>query len=173
MTTKTVSRGITRFENEERHTDGFMVRLCRNGKHINEFFSDVRWGSKTKALKAANARYQELLDEHGPAVTSFKGRITARNTSGLVGIHVAHGADNRWPECEYWAYCASWVNEDGTRSKISFSWNKYGEREALALATIARKREISNRAEVLKIRTRQQAAESRKLKAGKGKKNAR
>lgn len=171
MSTKTIATGITRFENAERHTNGYMVRLCRNGQHINEFFSDSRFGGKMKAKKAAVERYEQLVEEYGPAVTSIKGRLTSRNTTGIVGIHVAHGVDNRWPDCEYWSYCASWVNEDGSRSKISFSWNKYGERDALALAMIARKREIADRATVLKAFARQQAAElkRRKNKAGKRK----
>ena len=165
MATKTVSTGITRFD-QENHSSGFMVRICRNGKHINEFFSDSRYGTMTKARRAAEERYAELLEEFGPANMSMKGKLTKRNTSGLVGIHVARGVDNRWPDCEYWAYCASWVNEDRSRGKISFSWNKYGERDALELATLARQHEITDREKLVSMLARRKAA-AKKRKAAK------
>lgn len=160
MATKTISTGITRFDYEHL-SKGFMVRICRKGKHINEFFSDSRFGSRSKARHAAEQRYQELIEEHGPANMSMKDKLTKRNTTGLVGIHIVHGIDNRWPGCEYWAYCASWVNEDRTRGKISFSWNKYGEKDALELAMMARKHEITDRQKLVNMLERRKASQKK------------
>lgn len=151
MTTKTVATGITRFDLEDKNAHGFMVRICRKGRQINEFFSDGRCGGKRKARKAADERYAELLEEHGPAETSIKGRLTSRNTTGKVGIHVARSFDKRWPNCEYWAYCASWVQDGGARGKINFSWNKYGEQEAWDLACLAREHESKDREWLLEL----------------------
>ena len=162
MTTQKISRGITRFEYEQKSGSGFLVRLCRNGQRINEFFSDARYGGKAKAKKAAKERYEQLVEEYGPASTSMKGVVTSRNTTGIVGVHIAHGFDNRFPNCEYWSYCASWVNEDGSRSKISFSWNKYGEEEALELAKFAREREICEREKVETLFAKSQAAKKKR-----------
>ncbi len=162
MTTKTVTTGITRFDLDDKNVHGFMVRICRKGKHINEFFSDARCGGKRKARKAADERYDELLDEYGPAETSIKGKMTKRNTSGKVGVHVARSFDKRWPNCEYWAYCASWVNPDRTRGKINFSWNKYGEQEAWELASLAREHESTNREFILELHAKQRAAKLRR-----------
>jgi hypothetical protein len=164
VTTKTVSTGITRFDLEDRKVHGFMVRISRKGKRFNQFFSDKQCGGKRKARKAADNRYAELLEEYGPIVSSTKGRLTSRNSTGVVGVHIAHSADSRWPDCEYWAYCASWVDDDGSRRKISFGWNKYGEDESLELATIARTKEITDREAVLKIRARRVAAAERRKK---------
>lgn len=165
MTTKTVATGITRFDLDDKNIHGFMVRMCRKGKHINEFFSDARCGGKRKARKSANERYDELLDEYGPAEKSTKGLLTKRNTSGIVGVHLARNTDKRSPNCEYWAYCASWTNEDQTRSKINFSWNKYGEKEALELASLARKHESRDREFIIKKHARQQADKLRRTRA--------
>ncbi len=157
METKTVSTGITRFSRGQGGSgDGFMVRISRNGKRINEFFSVARCGGIRKARQAADARYAELCDQLGPASHSTKGKLTNRNESGKVGVYVAYSADSRYPNCEYWAYCASWTDADGQRRKINFSWNKYGEEQAWDLACLARDREISDRDEVLRRYTRTQ-----------------
>jgi hypothetical protein len=157
MTTRTVATGITRFDLDDKNVHGFMVRICRKGRHINEFFSDSRCGGKRKARDAADARYAELLEVHGPAQTSIKNKMTKRNTSGKVGVHVAYTVPNRWPHLEYWSYCASWIAANGSRGKISFSWNKYGEQEAWELASIARDTETSDRNRVLELYSQKRA----------------
>ncbi len=150
MPTYSVGPGITRFEIEETHSNGFMVRLCRNGERINEFFSDGNYGGMKKAKKAAQDRYQELLKIHGPAnKRPTKDLMTHRNKTGHVGVHIAHNVEKRWPGCEYYAYCASWTTEDGKREKIAFSWNRYGKELAYTLACYAREKEISDRAKIV------------------------
>lgn len=165
MTTETIKTGITRFDLDDRNIRGYMVRIRRNKKQINEFFSDKRCGGKSKARKAAEARYEELLAELGPAPTSStKNVLTKRNTSGKVGVHVAHSIDNRWPDCEYWAYCASWVSVAGKRGKIQFSWNRYGEQEAWELACLARDHESTGRDEILALHEKKKLARVRMRK---------
>ena len=139
-----------------------MVRICRKGKRINEFFSDTRYGGKRKARKAADVRYNELCEQLGPVEPATKNKITSRNETGKVGVHIAHLVDNRYSNCEYFAYCASWVTEDGKRAKINFSWNKYGEAEAWELACYVRDREISDRELVIKGYNRREQARKKK-----------
>jgi hypothetical protein len=162
MQTKTVAPGITRFDRDDRGGGGFMVRICRKGKRINEFFSDIRYGGKRNARKAADERYEELCNQLGPVQPSTKNKLTSRNDTGKVGVHIAHSIDNRYSNCEYSAYCASWVNENGKREKINFSWNKYGEHEAWELACYARDRELSDRDAVLKGYDRLQQARKKR-----------
>ena len=88
MPTKKVEPGITRFEIEERKTYGFMVRICRQGKKFNQFFSDSAYGGKRKALVAARAQYKKWVDEL-PAPDTTKNLKSVRNTTGKVGVHVA------------------------------------------------------------------------------------
>ncbi|MGV3484429.1 MAG: transcriptional regulator [Planctomycetaceae bacterium] len=163
MPTQTVAPGITRFDFDDRK--GYMVRICRRGEHTNEYFADKRCGGKRKALAAAKQRYAELCEMLGPVQNATKDLLTHRNTTGKVGVHVAYTFDNRWPNCEYLAYCASWKSPEGKREKINFSWNKYGEREAWELACIARDHETKDREKVLQIRDRAKRKGKPKVKA--------
>lgn len=164
-TATTVAPGITRVERN--NSKGYVVRVCRDGVRNSEYYSDTMCGGKRKALQMAKQRHAELLDYLGPANNSTKDKLTSRNTTGKVGVHLAHSIDNRYPGCEYRAYCASWKTEDGNRKKISFAFNRYGEDEAWELACIARDRETNDRDEVISIRDRQIKRKSRKKTAGK------
>lgn len=151
MATFKAAQGITRYEDEASHSDGFMVRLSRKGQRYSQFFADKLYGGKNKAKKAAMAKYQELVDEHGPPNSrATKDLLTHRNTSGHVGVHVAHNVDSRWDGCEYYAYCASWIDEAGKRQKIAFAWDRYTKDIALEMAIYARKQELNDRDAILK-----------------------
>jgi len=134
------------------------VRICRNGEKTSEFFADTQHGGKRKAKKMAQQRYAELCDRLGPPNTkATKDLLTGRNSTGKVGVHIAHSVDSRWEKCEYTSYCASWITDDGERQKISFSWNKYGQDEAFEMACIARKLESKDRAVIVKLYERRAA----------------
>ncbi|MEM6364819.1 MAG: transcriptional regulator [Planctomycetota bacterium] len=145
MVAKTISTGIMRLDDENGGVHGYMVRICRGGKHTREFYSDWACGGKRNAKEAATARRAELEEQLGPIQPATKGKLTHRNSTGKVGVHVAHSRDNRYPGCEYWSYCASWVDADGKRKKISFAWTKYGEDVAWELACRARDKENNDR----------------------------
>ncbi len=148
MGTKLVERGITRYDIEEQGTYGFMMRISRNGNHINEFFSDKNSGGKRKALEAARKRYKKLKAKLPPPKTT-KGIKTARNRTGVVGVHLAV-CESVYGEM-YSSYCASWKTGTGGRSKLSFSFKKYGKRKAWELACLARELESSDRSRVEKL----------------------
>lgn len=163
MPTKTVAKGITRFDLENRR--GYMVRIARSGNRVHQYFSDSKFGGKRKALAAAKTAYANLLEELGPAENSTRDKLTSRNTTGVVGVHVAYSQDNRYPGCEYYAYCASWVTEDGKREKASFAWNKYGQDQALELAILARQQQITDRDQVVAMFERSAAGKRTKRAA--------
>lgn len=148
MTTLTVSPGITRFDFEKRK--GYMVRIKRGKKRHNIWIPDKKFGGKRKALLAAKQKHAELLKELGPAQPSTKNRLTSRNTSGHVGVHLDRGYDARWDTYNE-TYIASWLDEDGSRPKICFSTKKYGKRKAFQLACIAREHEIKDRDAIMAI----------------------
>ncbi len=149
MPTFSVGHGITRFEDVPTHSNGFMVRLCRSGERVSEFFSDNTSGGIRKAKKKAMDRYQQLLKEYGPAKDRpTKDLLTHRNSTGHVGVHIAKSVDNRWSGAEYFAYCASWNSLEGKRQKIAFSWNRYGKALAYEMACYARSNEICDRAKI-------------------------
>ena len=141
MPTKKVQPGITRFEIEERKTYGYMVRICRRGEKFNQFFSDSAFGGKRKALKAAQDQYEQWVAEL-PAPETTKNLKSARNTTGKVGVHIAQAETDG---TTYFSYCSSWVDTDGKRRKISFSWSKYGKKDAWELACLARDNETTDR----------------------------
>ena len=148
MGTKLVERGITRYDIDEQGTYGYMMRISREGEHINEFFSDKNFKGKRKALEAARKRYIKLKDSLPPPKTT-KGIKTARNQTGVVGVHLAV-CESVYGE-EYSSYCASWKTADGARSKISFSFKKYGKRKAWELACLARKLESTDRKKIERL----------------------
>ncbi len=175
MPTQPVAPGITRFDIDERH--GYMVRIRRDGNQINEYFSDKKLGGKKKSLAAAKERYAQLYEELGPVESATKNLLTRRNTTGKVGVHIAHSYETRWANNEYFAYCASWKEAGGARKKINFSWNLYGKKQAFELACIAREKELTDRGKVvaiweklkLKAKTAKSAAPKAKVKVTKAK----
>ena len=148
MGTKLVERGITRYDIEEQGTYGYMMRISRGGEHTNEFFSDKNYKGKRNALAAARVRYKELVETLPPPKTT-KGVKTARNQTGVVGVHLAV-CESIYGE-EYSSYCASWKTADGKRNKISFSFKKYGKQKAWEMACLARGLETTDRAKVEKL----------------------
>jgi len=169
MSFYTISKGITRFEPETGARFGYMVRICRNGKRINEFFADKSHGGKRKAKSAAEARYAELIDEYGPSNQhSTRDVLTHRNSTGHVGVHLAKSVDTIWTNHEYFAYCASWVDDDGRRRKIAFSISKHGKNGALKLAVLARKNRLTDRQKVLEMHEKKKTT----LKSSESKKTA-
>ncbi len=164
MPTSPAGPGITRFDFEDRK--GYMVRIRRHGEQWNEYFSDKVYGGKRKTLVVAQARYQELSEQLGPVENATKNLLTHRNSSGKVGVHIAHSRDKRWPGSEQTSYCASWRSADGVRGKISFSLTKYGKKRAWELACLARDLESTDREKVEALYDRknakQQASVSKK-----------
>ncbi len=155
MGTKLVERGITRYDIDEQGTYGFMMRISRDGNHINEFFSDKNNGGKRKALSAARVRYKDLKDSLPPPKTT-KGIKTARNQTGIVGVHLAV-CESIYGE-KYSSYCASWKTADGSRNKLSFSFKKYGKIKAWELACLARQLESTDRDRVEKLHKKRKKA---------------
>jgi len=141
-----------------------MVRIARQGNRISQYYSDVNYGGKRKSLAAAKQAYEELVEELGPPENATRDRLTSRNTTGVVGVHLAYTYDNRYPGCEYYAYCASWVTEERKRQKASFAWKKFGEDKSLDLAIIAREHQLTDHDEILAIYDKTVAGKKSKRK---------
>lgn len=151
MSFQSVATNISRFDIEDKNVHGYMVRMSRQGKRVSKFFSDSHWGSKKAALQAAKETQAKLLKQLGPIQSSTRGQVTSRNSTGQVGVHVAYSVDSRYTGCEYYAYCASWVGDDGKRKKVSFAWNRYGKENAWELACLAREKLNTDRDKVVAL----------------------
>ena len=136
--------GATRLDVPEKGTYGWMMRIKRGDTFIQEFYADAQYGGKRAAQQAARARYAELAAQLPPPSTS-EGRVTARNTSGTVGVWLSRDSGRRSAENNYYSYVAFW-RDKGKDITIRFSCEKYGKRAALEMAKIARENRVKDRA---------------------------
>jgi hypothetical protein len=124
--------GISRIEQPEKNHFGYYVRVFWRGKQYAKFFSDKKHGGKEGALKAAELHFDEL-DAQMP-LDSQVGRMSKRNTSGIVGVSRTRSV-SRGHFYECWQ--ARW-GSGSERKSAKFSVHKYGEEKARELAIAAR-----------------------------------
>ncbi len=147
MPKKASPKGFARVDSETTNTHGWLVRISRGSEKRSRFFSDAAHGGKAKSKKKAETCYQDWVKEMPPP-GSTRDKLTKRNSSGVVGVHLAHEVDSRYPECQYVSYVASWLGEGGQRRNVRFLVNKYGKKVALTLASLAREHKVSDREKV-------------------------
>jgi hypothetical protein len=140
-------KGYSRVDSEDVH--GWLVRIKRGDVRKSRFMSDSTYGGKRKSRDAAEKQYEDWLRELPQAATSH-GKLSGRNTTGIVGVHFARDTDSRFPNCQYESYIASWLSEDGKRTKLGFSCNRYGA-DAFELACIAREKRLTDREKVVAL----------------------
>ena len=150
MPKKATPKGFARVDSESTRTHGWLVRILRGTERRSQFFSDKTYGGKAKSKKRAEECYQAWVTEMAPP-QSATNKVTKRNSSGIVGVHMSTESDARYPDCKYVSYIASWKTEDGKRRNIRFLINKYGKKAALALAKIAREKRIAERDKVIAL----------------------
>ena len=122
-----------------------MARIMLQKRLHQANFTLRQYRTWTNAKEAAEEWVRLKLAELPPS-SSLKGRKTKRNKTGIVGVHFK--VDPRPPGSDredYYYYVASWLNDRGERITIRFSWNKFGKRQARALARIARDHETTDR----------------------------
>ena len=147
---KASPKGFARVDSESTNTHGWLVRILRGSERRSRFFSDKTHGGKAKSKKKAEDCYQAWVSEMAPPASAL-GKVTKRNSSGTVGVHLATEADARYPNCHYVSYVASWKSEEGKRRSIRFLVNKYGKKVALALAKLAREKQLLDRSKVIAL----------------------
>lgn len=153
-------KGCSRVDSDTTNAHGWLVRIKRGDVRRSKFVSDAAYGGKAKAKLAARELYEQWVQEL-PEPDSSVGKLSARNTTGVVGVHYSLDADERFPNCAYDSYIASWLSDDGKRTKIGFSCNRYGD-DAFALACLAREKRLTDRAKVLALHARQSASKKKK-----------
>ncbi|GAB5406986.1 MAG: hypothetical protein Aurels2KO_52170 [Aureliella sp.] len=141
-------KGYSRVDSETNNAHGWLVRIKRGEERRSRFISDSTHGGKRKSEKVAQAVYEEWVDELPEPETSLD-KLGKRNTTGVVGVHHSWDQDNRFPNCKYESYVASWVDEDAKRRNIRFSINKYGKKAAFELACLCRADRIRDRDAVI------------------------
>ena len=138
--------GITRVENENKHTHCWIVHIQRRRRVWHRIFSDGVYGGKTHALRAAKAFRDGLLVSHLPMTRAEYAAIRRKNNrSGVAGVFRG-GSDaqttfGRSVEPAYWI--AFWTMPNGKRAIRKFSIAKYGEKTAYKHAKDMRKRALA------------------------------
>ena len=137
-------RNIMRIDRKQ--SGGYLVRITRKGKLHSEYFSDVEYGGKRKAMRAAQD-YRDAQEEKLKAFSAkqLSKKVRANNTSGTPGVRLVKETDTRWasePTYEY--YVAQWSPAKGVRRTKRFSVKKYGRKKAMELAIKARNRGVAS-----------------------------
>src|SRR5690606_22685326 len=138
MTDPRPNYGITRIDQPEKKNHGFYVRITHRGKGSQKYFPDKSLGGKPKALKAAKA-YRDALLQKMPkykqeAAAKKKRRI---KQSGIVGVTHVVSKSSKGTVYEYWQ--AAWLDKEGRRRTAKFSISRYGDEKAMAMASKARR----------------------------------
>jgi hypothetical protein len=142
MTRKTTAMyGISRIDDDIHRTHAWRVSLRRRGKALVRNFADKKYGGKGRALAAAKAYRDELLERYPPLTRREFASIPRRhNRSGVTGVYRYAKkytlADGKERESWYWE--AHWPTETGQFMRVNFSVNQYGENLARRLAIWAR-----------------------------------
>lgn len=133
--------GISRIDDDIHRTHAWRVSLRRRVKALVKNFADKKHGGKRKALKAARAHRDRLLEMYPPITRKEFSNIRRRNNqSGITGVYryakKYRLADGREKESWYWE--AHWPTDAGQYASINFSVNAYGEDLARRLAIRSR-----------------------------------
>lgn len=121
-----------------------MARIRRRHKTYQKNFTLNEYGTWEKAGVAAKKWVDKLLPTL-PAPIPIKGRMTKRNTSGVVGVRLIESIrkKNGKEYCD-WRWIAFWP-ECPLTGGIGWSVNKYGDVQAFVRAVLARRLETIDR----------------------------
>ena len=123
-----------------------MARIMRKAELHQKNFTLKQFGTWEAAEVAAKEWRDAQLEVLPPIERNSKDRMTSRNHSGVVGVHlgrhVLRKRDGR--EYEYWRWIAGWP---GCPFSGGVGWSicTLGDDDAFALAVLSRRMETVNR----------------------------
>ena len=128
----------------------YMVRIMRQGKMYQKNFSKKKHGGWGKAKAAAAEWRDEQLKVLPPKMMNAEGRMSSRNTSGVVGVTLSCATfEAQSGTREYWSWKSKWP---GCKFAGGIGWSikKYGQDDAFALAVLSRELRTVDRDVVIK-----------------------
>jgi len=145
VTRTTAHRNIQRIDNESNRTHAWLVVVQRRGKIYSKMFSDGRHGGKRKALQAAVAYRDKLIQRHPPlSKKAFVSILKKNNRSGVPGVcrieSITPLRDGSESCRVYWV--ASWAISYKRNRQIKYSVDRYGEEGAFKRACATRRRMV-------------------------------
>lgn len=120
-----------------------MARIQRDGRLYQQNFSLHRYGSWETAAKAAEEWLAELITRL-PEPSGAQTRLSARNRSGIIGVHYDSGARalQNGRQVAYPAYVSRWPG-----AKIAIRWRfsiNQGAETAFLMAALSRELRSGN-----------------------------
>jgi hypothetical protein len=156
-------RNASAFWNVRRQPEGWLVAVIRRGETVSDYFGDAVYGSRAKALRAAQ-HFRDRLLLRIPPDTRVRRRMPRglRSKTGVLGVSIeAYKVSGR----VYHRYVACWQDFEKRPRRRRFLVERYGEERALALATKAREEGVARSHEQQLARQRE-AARRRLAAAG-------
>lgn len=138
--------GISRIDSEQERAHAWRVSLRRRGKRLVKNFPDQKYAGCAKALQAAKAYRDSLLNRHPPlSRKAFASILRSNNQTGISGVYRYAKRyklkDGTLRESWYWE--ANWPTSPGVSAKSTFAVNRYGEDMARQMAVRARERGLA------------------------------
>ena len=123
-------KGISRIDQEIKHSHGWYVRLRFKGKQYSKFFSDTKNGGKNLSHLLAIEWRNKTEKKLGKIRTNKHIVTLSSNGTGVVGVRLNN---------KLLRYEVTWVNEQGEKGKTSVSIAKHGKRKAFFRACAIRR----------------------------------
>ncbi len=132
---------IDKPKNSVKGTHGWQVRIHTGAarKYQSKLFSDNQYGSRGKALVAAEEYLAAYIEKHpgsssAPGHVSYrKGNLSVRNKSGVTGVYRTHEMNHRGERVYYWSAFVP-IGPYGRKATKKFYIGVYGEEESKRLA---------------------------------------
>ncbi len=122
-------KGISRIDQDSKHTHGWYVRVRFQGQTKSKFFSDKKLSGREKGLKSAIAWRNNTEKILGKARTNKHICTVPNAITGVVGVTLNE---------KYNRYESSWIKPNGKQIRNSFSVSKYGKEDAFLRACTLR-----------------------------------
>ena len=132
---------IDKPKNSAKGTHGWQVRIHTGEakKYYSKLFSDHQYGSRGKALVAAEEYLTAYVEKHPelPSAPSHvpyhKGKLSIRNKSGVTGVCRTHDLSRKGERIYYWGAFVP-IGPYGRKTVKKFYIGVHGEEEAKRLA---------------------------------------
>jgi hypothetical protein len=127
-----------------------MARIMRKAKLHQRNFTVKQFGTWEAAEAAAKEWTNAQLEFLPPIEMNARDRMTSRNHSGVVGVHLGHSVRRKenGREYEYWRWIAQWPGCPFSGG-LGWSIQTLGDDDAFALAVLSRQAETVSRGEIL------------------------
>ena len=137
---------IHRIDSEHKHMHYWRVQVQCKNRIVIRPFSDRLHGGKRKALRAAIACRDALLEQMHDGQYNLwrRQRKRSNNTSGIVGVGrylARETVGGKHTVRAFWQ--AFWNDLDGKRHGKKFAVKKYGDARAKAMAIQARRQALA------------------------------